>query len=80
MQSDGVGIALLGHLSRLGIGVSSFVSVGDKYDVSPNDMLMWWEQDDSDPAGVPLCRVALADLRKFTRTARCTGSGSGCPC
>jgi acyl-CoA synthetase (NDP forming)/GNAT superfamily N-acetyltransferase len=45
VQSDGVGVALLGHLSRLGVGVSSFASVGDKYDVSGNDMLMWWEQD-----------------------------------
>ncbi len=46
MQSGGIGIAVLDHLTRLGIGVSSFASVGDKYDVSSNDMLMWWEQDD----------------------------------
>ena len=30
---------------------SSFASVGDKYDVSSNDMLMWWEQDEPDQAG-----------------------------
>ena len=41
---DGEGIALLGQLSRLGIGASSFASVGDKYDVSSNDMLMWWSR------------------------------------
>lgn len=41
VQSGGVGIALLDGLSRLGIGVSSFVSLGDKYDVSGNDMLQW---------------------------------------
>ena len=51
MQSGGIGIALLEHLSRLGIGVSSFASVGDKFDVSSNDLLMWWEQDRDDPAG-----------------------------
>ena len=45
VQSGGVGIALLEHFSRLGIGISSFVSVGDKMDVSSNDLLMWWEQD-----------------------------------
>ena len=38
---SGVGAALLEQLSRLGIGVSSFASVGDKYDVSSNDLLMW---------------------------------------
>ena len=32
-------------LARLGIGVSTFVSLGDKYDVSGNDMLQWWESD-----------------------------------
>src|SRR5215469_14107537 len=46
VQSGGVGIAVLEHLGRLGIGVSSFASVGDKYDVSSNDMLTWWEQDE----------------------------------
>ncbi len=39
VQSGGVGIALLEQMSRLGIGVSSFASVGDKYDVSPNNLL-----------------------------------------
>ena len=46
MQSGGIGIAVLEHLSRLGIGVSSFASTGDKYDVSSNDLLTWWEQDE----------------------------------
>ncbi len=45
VQSGGVGIALLDGLSRLGIGVSTFVSLGDKFDVSGNDMLQWWESD-----------------------------------
>ena len=45
VQSGDIGVSLLGHLTQLGIGVSSFASVGDKYDVSSNDLLTWWEQD-----------------------------------
>jgi acyl-CoA synthetase (NDP forming)/GNAT superfamily N-acetyltransferase len=72
VQSDGVGIALLGHLSRLGIGVSSFASVGDKYDVSSNDMLMWWEQDEVTRL-VVLYLESFGSPRKFARTARRVG-------
>ena len=72
VQSGGVGIALLGHLSRLGIGVSSFASVGDKYDVSSNDMLMWWEQDDVTRL-VVLYVESFGSPRKFARTARRVG-------
>ena len=72
VQSDGVGIALVGHLSRLGIGVSSFASVGDKYDVSGNDMLMWWEQDDVTRL-VILYVESFGRPRKFARTARRIG-------
>jgi succinyl-CoA synthetase alpha subunit len=46
VQSGGVGIALLEQMSRLGIGVSSFVSLGDKYDVAADDLLTWWAQDE----------------------------------
>jgi acyl-CoA synthetase (NDP forming)/GNAT superfamily N-acetyltransferase len=73
VQSGGVGIALLEQLTRLGIGVSSFTSLGDKCDVSGNDLLMWWEQD-------PATRLALLYLesygnpRKFGRTARHVGA------
>ncbi|WP_055557994.1 bifunctional GNAT family N-acetyltransferase/acetate--CoA ligase family protein [Streptomyces sp. NBRC 110028] len=69
VQSGGVGIALLERYGRLGVGVSSFVSLGDKYDVSGNDMLQWWESD-------PATRLAVLHLesfgnpRAFSRTAR----------
>jgi acyl-CoA synthetase (NDP forming)/RimJ/RimL family protein N-acetyltransferase len=69
VQSGGAGIALMGHLSRLGIGVSSFASVGDKYDVSSNDMLMWWEQDELTRLAV-LYLESFGSPRKFARTAR----------
>jgi len=72
VQSGGIGITLLEHLSRLGIGVSSFASVGDKYDVSSNDMLMWWEQDGSTRLAV-LYVESYGSPRGFARTARRAG-------
>jgi acyl-CoA synthetase (NDP forming)/RimJ/RimL family protein N-acetyltransferase len=72
VQSGGIGISLLDHLSRLGIGVSSFASVGDKYDVSSNDMLTWWEQDDQTRLAV-LYVEQFGSPRKFGRTARRVG-------
>ncbi|MEO3755285.1 GNAT family N-acetyltransferase [Streptomyces sp. B6B3] len=69
VQSGGVGIALLGGLSRLGIGVSSFVSLGDKYDVSGNDLLQWWEADGV--TGLALLHLeSFGNPRAFSRTAR----------
>jgi acyl-CoA synthetase (NDP forming)/RimJ/RimL family protein N-acetyltransferase len=72
MQSGGVGIALLEHLRRLGIGVTSFASVGDKYDVSSNDMLTWWEQDERTKLAV-LYVESYGNPRAFARTARRVG-------
>ena len=69
VQSGGVGIALLGQLSRLGIGVSSFASVGDKYDVSPTNLLTWWAQDEVTQIGV-LYAESFGNPRKFAGTAR----------
>jgi acyl-CoA synthetase (NDP forming) len=72
VQSGGVGIALLEQLSRLGIGVSSFASVGDKYDVSSNDMLTWWDQDETTRLAVMYVE-SFGSPRKFARTARQVG-------
>ena len=69
VQSGGVGIAMLEHFSRLGIGISSFASVGDKMDVSGNDLLMWWEQDAATKLAV-LYLESFGNPRKFARTAR----------
>ncbi|HLZ39169.1 MAG TPA: hypothetical protein VKP64_15795, partial [Mycobacteriales bacterium] len=44
-QSGGLGIALLERTAALKLGVSSFVSIGNRADVSANDLLLWWEQD-----------------------------------
>jgi acyl-CoA synthetase (NDP forming)/GNAT superfamily N-acetyltransferase len=72
VQSGGIGIAVLEHLARLGIGVSSFASVGDKFDVSSNDLLMWWEQDGVTRLGV-LYVESFGSPRKFAQTARRVG-------
>jgi len=69
VQSGGVGIALLGQMSRLGIGVSSFASAGDKYDVSPTDLLTWWAQDEVTQIAV-LYVESFGNPRKFAGTAR----------
>ncbi|HEY2130347.1 MAG TPA: GNAT family N-acetyltransferase [Streptosporangiaceae bacterium] len=68
VQSGGVGVALLEHFSRLGIGISSFASVGDKLDVSGNDMLQWWAEDHTTRLAV-LYLESFGNPRKFARTA-----------
>jgi acyl-CoA synthetase (NDP forming)/GNAT superfamily N-acetyltransferase len=72
MQSGGLGFAMVDHLTRLGIGVSSFASVGNKLDVSSNDLLMWWEQDAQTKLAV-LYIESFGNPRKFGRTARRVG-------
>jgi acyl-CoA synthetase (NDP forming)/GNAT superfamily N-acetyltransferase len=72
LQSGGVGIVLLAHLSRLGVGISSFVSLGDKDDVSGNDMLLWWQSDEATKLAV-LYLESFGNPRKFARTARAVG-------
>jgi len=69
MQSGGLGLAMVEQLSRLGIGISSFASVGDKLDVSGNDMLLWWERDGVTKLAV-LYLESFGNPRKFARTAR----------
>jgi len=74
MVADALGFALVDHLSRLGIGISSFASVGDKLDVSGNDMLLWWERDDQTRLAV-LYLESFGSPRKFARTARRVSCG-----
>jgi acyl-CoA synthetase (NDP forming)/GNAT superfamily N-acetyltransferase len=69
MQSGGLGLAMVEQLTRLGIGISSFASVGGKLDVSGNDMLLWWERDGVTKLAV-LYIESFGNPRKFARTAR----------
>jgi acyl-CoA synthetase (NDP forming) len=68
-QSGALGIALLERSARLGLGVSSFVSVGNQADVSGNDLLQYWEDDPA--TGVVLLYLeSFGNPRKFARIAR----------
>jgi acyl-CoA synthetase (NDP forming)/GNAT superfamily N-acetyltransferase len=67
--SGGVGFVLLEHLSRLGVGISSAVSLGDKDDVSGTDMLRWWESDPATKLAV-LYLESIGNPHKSARTAR----------
>ncbi|WP_406346739.1 GNAT family N-acetyltransferase [Streptomyces sp. NBC_00648] len=69
VQSGGIGIALLGGLARLGIGVSSFVALGNKYDISGNDLLQWWEGDGRTDLAL-LHLESFGNPRAFSRTTR----------
>jgi acetate---CoA ligase (ADP-forming) len=72
-QSGGLGIAIIEAASRLGIGLSSFVSVGNKCDLSANDFLQYWEQDEGTRL-VLLYLESFGNSRKFARIARRVGA------
>jgi len=57
-QSGALGLALLEHATRLNLGISSFVSVGNKADVSGNDLIQYWSED-------PRTKVILLYLESF---------------
>jgi len=68
-QSGALGLALLEAADSRGVGVSAFVSIGNKADVSSNDLLEYWE-DDPDTAVVLLYLESFGNPRKFARLAR----------
>ena len=68
-QSGALGIEVLSAASEVGIGVSTFVSVGNKADVSGNDLLQYWEDDDA-TAVLLLYLESFGNPRKFSRIAR----------
>jgi len=68
-QSGGLGIAILAEAKKRGIGLSNFVSMGNKADVSGNDMLAWWSEDPTTRAGL-LYLESFGNPRKFARLAR----------
>lgn len=68
-QSGALGIALLGELGIRGLGISSFVSLGNKADVSGNDLLCFWA-DDPETDVILLYLESFGNPRKFSRIAR----------
>jgi acetate---CoA ligase (ADP-forming) len=68
-QSGALGIAVIDLTNMLGLGLSSFVSVGNKADISGNDLLEYWEGDDRTKL-ILLYLESFGNPRKFSRIAR----------
>jgi acyl-CoA synthetase (NDP forming)/GNAT superfamily N-acetyltransferase len=68
-QSGAFGIAAIDEAAARGIGLSSFVSMGDKADLSSNDFLEYWEQD-PDTSVLLLYLESFGNPRRFGRIAR----------
>jgi acyl-CoA synthetase (NDP forming)/RimJ/RimL family protein N-acetyltransferase len=68
-QSAAVGVALLNHAIRQDVGLSSFISTGDYADVTANDVMQYWEDDEA----TRVCLLTLDSIgnpRKFSRITR----------
>jgi acetyl coenzyme A synthetase (ADP forming)-like protein len=68
-QSGALGMAALEEARRRQVGLSSFVSVGNKADISGNDLLQYWEQDPSTSV-ILLYLESFGNPRRFARVAR----------
>ena len=68
-QSGALGVAVLASAARRGLGVSSFVSAGNRADVSGNDLMQYWEED-AGTSVVGLYLESVGNPRKFSRVAR----------
>ncbi len=68
-QSGALGLAVLERAEAMGLGLSSFVSIGNKADVSSNDLLEWWEDDPATEI-VMLYLESFGNPRAFARIAR----------
>jgi acetyl coenzyme A synthetase (ADP forming)-like protein len=68
-QSGALGLALLEKTSERNLGFSAFVSIGNKADVSSNDLLEWWEDDDETEL-VLLYLESFGNPQKFARLAQ----------
>ncbi|HBH96319.1 MAG TPA: GNAT family N-acetyltransferase [Candidatus Omnitrophica bacterium] len=68
-QSGALGIAILALANQMQLGLSQFVSVGNKADVSGNDLLQYWEEDDNTRI-ILLYLESFGNPRRFARIAR----------
>ncbi|QZY27862.1 bifunctional GNAT family N-acetyltransferase/acetate--CoA ligase family protein [Nocardioides coralli] len=68
-QSGALGSAILEKVNNRGLGLSTFVSAGNRADVSGNDLLQFWEED-GDTEVVLLYLESIGNPRKFSRIAR----------
>ncbi|HWC77344.1 MAG TPA: GNAT family N-acetyltransferase, partial [Blastocatellia bacterium] len=68
-QSGALGLAILDYARRLNIGISTFVSVGNKADVSSNDLIQYWAEDPRTDV-ILLYLESFGNPRNFSRIAR----------
>lgn len=68
-QSGGLGLAILDYANNLNMGISTFLSVGNRADISANDLLQYWEQDPATKV-ILLYLESFGNPRKFARIAR----------
>ncbi len=68
-QSGALGLAVIDHVASRGLGLSTFISVGNKADISGNDLLLYWEEDPHTDL-VLLYLESFGNPRKFSRIAR----------
>jgi acetyl coenzyme A synthetase (ADP forming)-like protein len=71
-QSGALGIAVLGMARERALGLSAFVSVGNKADVSTNDLLEFWEEDPKTQV-ILLYLESFGNPRRFARIAQRVG-------
>ena len=71
-QSGALGLAVIDYASQLGLGLSTFVSVGNKADISGNDLIHYWESDDGTDL-ILLYLESFGNPQKFSRIARRVG-------
>lgn len=71
-QSGALGVAILNVASSLGIGLTQFVSMGNKADVSGNDLLAYWEDDDETRV-ICMYLESFGNPRRFTEIAKEVG-------
>ncbi len=68
-QSGALSVSVLDAATRRNLGVSTFLSAGNRADVSGNDCMQYWEEDDR-TAAVGLYLESIGNPRKFSRIAR----------
>jgi len=71
-QSGALGLAIIDYANSLGLGISSFISIGNKADISGNDLLSYWESDPGTDL-ILLYLESFGNPKKFSRLARRIG-------
>jgi acetyl coenzyme A synthetase (ADP forming)-like protein len=71
-QSGALGLAIIEYATSLGLGLSTFISVGNKADISGNDLLRYWESDEGTDV-ILLYLESFGNPKKFSQVARRVG-------